>query len=120
MGSPAVTSPTGRRRLAGDDHLPDLSNGPGLAARLGVGVVLAAGWGVLVAAWTPRGPQTTAEALWSIALSLLVGLVAGVVGGSRWSLLTAPLAFVVALETARAGFEAPTVDRPVLLSLIHI
>lgn len=112
MGSTLTTSPSGGRSVA-EAHLPDLSGRPGLLVRLAVGVVVAAGWGLLVAAWTPRGPQTAGEAIGSVALSLLVGLVAGVVSGSRWSLLAAPLAFVVALELARAGLGGPTVDRPV-------
>jgi proline iminopeptidase len=109
----AVVTPRSSSDADASAHLPDLSRRRGLAVRLVVGVVAAAAWGVLVATWTPRGPQTTAEALWSLSLSLLVGLVAGVVSGSRWSLLVAPLGFVVAVELVRAGLEAPTVDRPV-------
>ncbi len=112
MASTVATSPAGRRPAA-DAHLPDLSGRPGLLVRTGVGVVTAAGWGLLAAAWTPRGPQTTGEAVGSVVLGLVVGLVAGVVSGSRWSLLAAPLAFAVALELARAGVEGPSVDRPV-------
>jgi pimeloyl-ACP methyl ester carboxylesterase len=79
---------------------------------LAAAAVLAASWGAIAAWWTPRGPLTTSEALWSIALSLLVGGGAGLVMKSRWALLVAPAAFVVVLELVRIGTEGPTVDGP--------
>ena len=73
-------------------------------------VVVAALWGVLGGWWTPRGPLTTGEALWSIVLSLVVGVSAGVVLRSRWAMLLSPITFVVAFEWARRGTAGPTVD----------
>lgn len=40
----------------------------------------------------------------------VLGLVAGLVSGSRWSLVLAPAAFLVAFEVARIGSRGPTVD----------
>jgi pimeloyl-ACP methyl ester carboxylesterase len=71
---------------------------------------LAAGFG-LVSAWlTPRGPITTSEALISMAAALVVGVGAGLVLGNRWSILVTPVVFVVAFELARLGVEGSTVD----------
>ena len=80
--------------------------------RLGgaVVVVLAGLGGVLAGWWTPRGPLTTGEALWSILLSLAVGVVGGLMLRSRWAMLLAPITFVVAYEWARRGAIGPTVD----------
>jgi pimeloyl-ACP methyl ester carboxylesterase len=65
----------------------------------------------LVSAWlTPRGPIATSEALISIAAALVVGMGAGLAMGNRWSILVAPVAFVVVFELARIGVEGPTVD----------
>lgn len=80
--------------------------------RLGMtlAVALAAGFG-LVSAWlTPRGPVTTGEALATMAAALLIGLGAGVVTASRWSMLATPIVFVVVFELARMGTVGPTVD----------
>jgi hypothetical protein len=64
----------------------------------------------LVVAWTmPRGPATATQALIIMALGLAVGLIAGLVLRSRWALLLAPLAYVVAIELARRGLAGPTV-----------
>jgi pimeloyl-ACP methyl ester carboxylesterase len=80
--------------------------------RLGIATAaaVAAGWGLLAGWWTPRGPLTTAEALWSIAISLVVGGIAGFVSKSRWSMLAAPVAFAVVFELVRLGTDGPTVD----------
>jgi pimeloyl-ACP methyl ester carboxylesterase len=80
--------------------------------RLVAAVVVAAVWGFLAARWTPRGPLTIAEALWSVAISAAVGLAAGWCSRSRWSMLTAPAAFVVVLEMTRMGVRGPSVDAP--------
>lgn len=80
--------------------------------RIGIGVaVAAAGLYGLAAGWlTPRGPVTTSEALAAIAISLLVGVFAGVVMRSRWAMLLAPVTFVVVFEFARIGTVGPLVD----------
>ncbi len=77
---------------------------------LAAAVFLAAAAG-LIAAWlTPRGPITTFEALASMAVALLVGAAVGLVMGSRWSMLIAPLVFAGTFELARLGVQGSTVD----------
>lgn len=77
---------------------------------LGVTAGMAAGAG-LVSAWlTPRGPVTTSQALVSLALALIIGVLAGLVMGSRWSTLVTPVVFIVVFELARLGVVGPTVD----------
>ncbi|GAA1587951.1 hypothetical protein GCM10009828_010630 [Actinoplanes couchii] len=71
-------------------------------------------WGVIAAFWTPRGPLTGGQALWSIVISAAVGVLAGRSARSRWAILLAPLLYVVALESARIGVSGPSVDPPVL------
>ena len=49
----------------------------------------------LASAWlTPRGPVTTAQALLSIVVALLVGMAAGFIMGSRWSMFIVPGVFI--------------------------
>lgn len=92
-------------RFAG---LWERSRWPGIAA----GVAAAAAWGVLAGRWTPRGPLTSRQALWSIVISLAVGGLAGFASRSRWAMLYGPIAFVAAVEVVRLGTSGPTVDRP--------
>lgn len=80
----------------------------GLATALAV----AATWAVLAGSWTPRGPLTTAEALITMAVSLLVGAGVGLAMRSRWALLVAPVVFATAFELVRMGADGPTVDQP--------
>lgn len=79
--------------------------------RLGVGIAVGVAvlWGVIAGSWTPRGPLTSAEALWSMAISLLVGAAAGLAMRTRWAMLLA-LAFAVAFELTRLGTDGPLVD----------
>ena len=72
--------------------------------------VLAAGAGLFSAWLSPRGPVTTSQALWSLVLALILGLAAGLVLGSRWSMLITPVVFMIAFELARRGISGPTVD----------
>ncbi|MFD1369681.1 alpha/beta fold hydrolase [Actinoplanes sichuanensis] len=72
----------------------------------------AAAWGVIAALWTPRGPLTGAEALWSIVISAGVGVLAGRAARSRWAILLAPSAYVAALELTRWSVSGPSVDLP--------
>lgn len=76
----------------------------------GIAVVAAATWGLLAGWWTPRGPLTTGEALWSMLISLAVGMVVGYAARSRWAMLVAPLLFAVVFELVRIGTDGPTVD----------
>jgi proline iminopeptidase len=78
---------------------------------LAVAAALAAGTGLMAAWLTPRGPVTAPQALASMAAALLVGLMAGLITGSRWSLLITPLVFFTAFELGRLGVNGPTVDR---------
>jgi len=75
-----------------------------------IAALAAAAIGLLSAWLTPRGPVTTAQALVAMAMALALGLLVGLVTGSRWSMLVAPLAFVAAFELARLGVRGPTVD----------
>lgn len=83
---------------------------PRLGRAIGVGA--AASWGIVAAWWTPRSPLTTSTAIWSMAISLVIGAVAGVVMRSRWAMLAAPLSFAVLFELGRLGTDGPTVDTP--------
>ncbi|MGD9739805.1 MAG: hypothetical protein AB7U48_10450, partial [Bauldia sp.] len=85
-----------------------------VAAAIAAVFGLASGW------LTPRGPTTSLEALLTMAGGAIVGFAAGAFRRSRWSLLLAPAAFVVALEVARLGAVGPTVDGLRLGSLFGI
>ena len=78
--------------------------GAGLAAAVAALCGLVAGW------WTPRGPITSAEVLATMAVSLFVGAVAGLLFRSRWAMLLAPVTFVGVFELVRMGAQGPTVD----------
>jgi pimeloyl-ACP methyl ester carboxylesterase len=45
-----------------------------------------------------------------MAAALVVGVAAGLVMGNRWSMLVAPVGFVVVFELARLGVRGPTVE----------
>lgn len=73
-------------------------------------VLVVVGWALAVGTWTPRGPQTTSEALLSIAVALAAGGLAGWAWRSRWTIVAAPAAFAVVAELARLDVVGPTVD----------
>jgi pimeloyl-ACP methyl ester carboxylesterase len=77
-----------------------------------VGIGVAGMWGVVAAWWMPRSPLTSATALWSMAISITIGTIAGLVMRSRWAMLSTPLAFAVLFELGRLGTDGPTVDAP--------
>jgi pimeloyl-ACP methyl ester carboxylesterase len=60
----------------------------------------------------PRGPLTTSAALWSMVISISIGVGAGLVMRSRWAMLSTPLTFAVFFELSRLGTDGPTVDAP--------
>ena len=60
---------------------------------------------------SPRGPITTAQALGSMVGAVAVGVAAGFVTGSRWSIVLAPVTFMAVYEVARLGVNRPTVDQ---------
>lgn len=74
-------------------------------------VVLVASASGLFSAWlTPRGPVSSGEALVTMGATLIVGIVAGLLMGSRWSTLLAPIAYLIAFEIGRLSVQGPTVD----------
>lgn len=75
-------------------------------------VGIAAAWGLIAGLWTPRGPLTTAQAIWSIVISLVIGAIAGLMMRSRWALVVCPLTFAVVFELTRIETSGPTVDAP--------
>lgn len=75
-----------------------------------VGAAVAALAGLLTAGAMPHGPATTAQALVVMITGLAVGLIAGLTMNSHWSLLLAPVAYIVAVELARRNAVGPTVD----------
>ncbi len=66
--------------------------------------------GVFIALTMPRGPATAVQALIVMVSSLAVGLLAGLVMRSRWAMLLAPIAYIIAIELARMNAVGPTVD----------
>ena len=97
-----------RVRLGG--RLQPLWSRPLLA--LGAAAALGATWGHVAGSWMPRGPLTTGEAISSIVISLLIGVVAGLLAKSRWAMLVAPVVFAAVFEIVRLDLDGPTVDRP--------
>ena len=75
-----------------------------------VGFGIAALWGLIAGWWTPRSPLTTSAALWSMLISAMVGVIAGLVMRSRWAMLSSPVVFAVAFEVVRLDLTGPTVD----------
>lgn len=73
-----------------------------------VGIAVAAGLGS--AGLTPRGPITPTEALISMGIAFVVGVVAGLITTNRWSLLLLPIVFIAVFELARLPLTGPTVD----------
>ncbi len=82
------------------------------SSRILVTTGVLAGWALLAAWWTPRGPVTTAQALTAMVVGLLLGAVAGLTLRSRWAMLLAPLVFVVVFELARLGTVGLTAGPP--------
>ncbi len=79
-----------------------------------LGAIAAVGLGALTALVSsmpmPRGPVTGGQGLIVIAVSLLIGLAAGHVMRSRWAMLLAPLAYIVAYELARIGIPGASLE----------
>lgn len=60
-------------------------------------------------AWfQPRGPVTAVDGLVLIVGGLACGLLAGAAARSRWTILIAPIAFVIVFELFRLGSPLPT------------
>lgn len=75
-----------------------------------IGVAAPALFAIAVGWWTPRGPMTSGQALASIAISLVVGGLVGLVTRSRWAILVTPVVFAVVFELVRKGTDSTTVD----------
>lgn len=80
--------------------------------RLGAAAAVALGAFTALASSVPmpRGPVTGGQGLIVMAVSLLVGLAAGYLMRSRWALLVAPLAYIVAYELARLGIAGASLE----------
>jgi proline iminopeptidase len=80
--------------------------------RIGVAVAVgaAACWAVAAGLWTPRGPLTTGQAIWSMVISLCIGAASGLALRSRWVTLVTPAVFAGVFELIRKGTDGPTVD----------
>lgn len=87
---------------------------------LAVTILMVAVFGLLCAWFMPRGPVTTSQALVSIVSSLFIGILAGFVMGTRWSMLITPVAFIFVFELARNGIKGPTVDNIILGSMYGV
>lgn len=74
------------------------------------GLALVAAVGAVAALLTPKGPITVAQALTTMAATMLVGTVAGFSMGRRWTTLLAPVLFILAFELVRLPMEGPLVD----------
>jgi proline iminopeptidase len=75
-----------------------------------VAVVSVAAFALASGVTMPRGPVTSGEALATMLVAALVGLLVGAASGRRWSVLAAPVVFVLVFELARLGASGPTVD----------
>ncbi len=69
-----------------------------VAAAVGIGLVM------------PRGPMTSSDSVVAFVLLGVVGVMAGILTGTRWSALLAPLLFAGVFELVRLPVSGPTVD----------
>ncbi|MCU0551368.1 MAG: hypothetical protein MUC48_18625, partial [Leptolyngbya sp. Prado105] len=67
-------------------------------------------FGLAVARTMPRGSTTTAQTLIVMATSLILGGLAGIILKSRWAMLIAPIAYIIAIEVGQFNLIGPTVD----------
>ncbi|WP_199424474.1 alpha/beta fold hydrolase [Actinotalea solisilvae] len=111
-----ATALPGDRARGADD--PGTGHGGGGPARTGPGarrvaaavlVLLAAG---AVATVLPRGPMTSGQSLAALGVAVTVGVVAGALGTTRWTVLAAPLLWAAVTEVVRVDAVGPTVDAP--------
>jgi pimeloyl-ACP methyl ester carboxylesterase len=58
----------------------------------------------------PRGPVTGGQGVLVILASVAVGIVAGYLMRSRWAMLVAPIAYLVAYELSRIGIAGASLD----------
>lgn len=109
---PALSTGTKPMRASGASQAPSLLGAiwrdGRVAAATGIGLAVLSG--LLVALAMPRGPVTTAQTLALLVIGLFTGVVVGLVLRSRWAILLAPVAHLVAFELGRLGATGPTVD----------
>jgi len=80
--------------------------------RIGAAIATAAALllGFAIAHFMPRGPATATQALIVMVTSFAVGGAAGLVMRSRWAMLLATLAYMIAIAIGRLDIVGPTVD----------
>ncbi len=74
----------------------------------GAAIALVAAAAVMTAVLTPRGPLTTGEALVTMVGAVGLGLAVGLLLGTRWAMLLAPVGYVIVFELSRMGAAGPT------------
>jgi proline iminopeptidase len=84
-----------------------VSNGR-LAVAVALGIALVAG--LVTSLLAPRGPTTTANALFVMAVGLLLGTAGGALVRPRWGLAALSVVYVVGIETARLDVVASSLD----------
>jgi proline iminopeptidase len=113
--APSFVPPAARTtRAIGGRPLPNILDIPWQRrwAGVAVGAGVAALSGLLGALAMPRGPVTTGQALALLVGGVAVGALAGLATRTRWAMLLAPIAHLVAFEIGRLGATGPTVDAP--------
>lgn len=118
MSSTAAATRVELEQKGGQGVLDWLWQPPGIGAFVAIG--LSGLFGVLAAILTPRGSVTTAQAFGTIAAALVVGLAAGFVFPSRWTLAAAPIAFTTVFEVGRMGYVGASVDMPSFGSTLEV
>ena len=82
-----------------------------------VGVtVLAALSAWLIALTMPRGPVTANQAVAVMVSCLMVGLIAGAITRSRWTMVLLPIVHIAILEIMRLNLAGPTVGASAIAS----
>ena len=79
-----------------------------LALAVALRMTLAAG--LLTTFVAPRGPTTTANALFIMAVALLTGTIGGALARSRWSLVALTVVYFLGIEIGRLSIVAPSLD----------
>ena len=79
-----------------------------LAFALALGIAVSAG--LLTSFVAPRGPTTMVNALFVMAVGLLLGTVGGALVRSRWGLIGLGIAYFVGIEAARLNVVGPSLD----------
>jgi pimeloyl-ACP methyl ester carboxylesterase len=79
-----------------------------LAVAAALGVAVAAG--LLTSFVAPRGPTTTANALFVMAVGLVLGTLGGALIRSRWGLAALYVVYLVGIEAGRLNVVGPSLD----------